>query len=318
LHRPKKPFLLYVGFAHTHTPLAYDNTFANISDRPGAAAIFGNALAELDHAVGRIVSALDSTGLRNETLLVVTADNGPADLGVVDCDFIGSSGPFTGTWQVKNGGKITGVRKTTTWEGGHRMPALFSWPGRILPGRTDALGSTLDLLPTFLALSDVPLPSDRAFDGTDLSPVLFSELTDWSMPRILFHPDGHGHLSAGRLGKYKFFTKTFGRKPCFRQDAGESATDNDLEADLQISERQWLDAPLTFDLSVDKGEATPVVAPADVVETYLIALDTKMQSIAQTLSHEVDWSQNGTTAWPCCNRASSSCRCAASASVLIP
>ena len=69
------PFLLYVAFAHTHTPLAYNETlFGNASDRPGRRKIFGNTLAEVDHSIGEIINALEAEGLRNNTLVLVTAD----------------------------------------------------------------------------------------------------------------------------------------------------------------------------------------------------------------------------------------------------
>ena len=77
------PFFLYVAFAHTHTPLAYDPKFENASNRPGRTKIFGNTLAEVDSAIGQILDTLELTGLSNETLVLLTADNGPADLGSV-------------------------------------------------------------------------------------------------------------------------------------------------------------------------------------------------------------------------------------------
>lgn len=90
-----KQFFLYVAFAHTHTPLAYDESrFANASSRPGWYKIFGNTLAEVDDAIGQIVHAVDEFGLSESTLIVMTADNGPADLGSVACEAIGSPGPF--------------------------------------------------------------------------------------------------------------------------------------------------------------------------------------------------------------------------------
>lgn len=86
------PFLLYIAFAHTHTPLAYDPRFENASSRPGFRRIFGNTLAEVDDAIGKVLTSLKAHGLANDTLVLLAADNGPADLGSVDCDDIGDSG----------------------------------------------------------------------------------------------------------------------------------------------------------------------------------------------------------------------------------
>jgi len=74
------PFLLYVAFAHTHTPLAYSERFSNASHRPGFQRVFGNTLYEVDHAIGRIVEALDANGVANDTLIFVAADNGYVSL----------------------------------------------------------------------------------------------------------------------------------------------------------------------------------------------------------------------------------------------
>ena len=64
-------------------------------------------------------------------------------------------GPFEGKWQSSRfGGGGGSSGKVTVWEGGHRVPAIMRWPGRIPGGRvSDALTSTLDLLPTFAALA---------------------------------------------------------------------------------------------------------------------------------------------------------------------
>jgi arylsulfatase A-like enzyme len=99
-----KPFLLYVAFAHTHTPAAYDAAFENASTRPGYHQVFGNMLAELDSAVGTIVASLEANALAEDTLILLAADNGPADLAHDDCDDIGSAGPFLGGWQKSAGG----------------------------------------------------------------------------------------------------------------------------------------------------------------------------------------------------------------------
>ena len=68
------PFLLYVAFAHTHTPLAYQKKFENASTRPGYHKVFGNTLAEVDNAVGAIMASLQSNGLAEDTLVMLTAD----------------------------------------------------------------------------------------------------------------------------------------------------------------------------------------------------------------------------------------------------
>jgi arylsulfatase A-like enzyme len=92
-------FFLYVAFAHTHTPMGYADKWNETSKRSPPPArssnIFGNTLAEVDAAIGAIIGTIDNAGLGEETLIWLTADNGPADLGVVNCWAIGSTGPYT-------------------------------------------------------------------------------------------------------------------------------------------------------------------------------------------------------------------------------
>lgn len=66
---PTRPFLLYMAFAHTHTPLGYNEArFGNTSSRPGWAQVFGNTLAEVDDAVGQVHTTLEKLGLANNTV----------------------------------------------------------------------------------------------------------------------------------------------------------------------------------------------------------------------------------------------------------
>ena len=130
------PFFLYVAFAHTHTPLAYSKAFEDASPRSGWYKVFGNTLAEADYAVGQMVGALDAAALQNDTLVVLTSDNGPADLGSVACEAIGDAGPFIGAWQRFGPGGGGSTYKTTTWEGGHRVIGVARWLGHLAqPGR---------------------------------------------------------------------------------------------------------------------------------------------------------------------------------------
>ena len=193
------PFFLYMAFAHTHTPLGYDAKFDNASARTFGQ-VFGNTLAEVDDAVGQVIGSLDEYGVAESTLVFLTADNGPANLGVVPCEDIGSPGPYIGAWQKTHGGG-GGTSKGTTWEGGHRMVGIARWKNHISPGVSDALVSALDILPTIAALAGIALPTDRSFDGVDISDVLLHGGT--TAHRTLFHPTKYDEVPAMRLGKYK-------------------------------------------------------------------------------------------------------------------
>ena len=143
------PFFLY--FAHTfpHVPL-----YASAAQsRKSAAGLYGDVIADLDRSVGAVMAALEAAGQADDTLVIVTSDNGP--------------------WYQGSRGKIRG-RKNTVFEGGPRVPFIARWPQRIPAGvRGDQIVTALDIFPTVAALAGVPVPSDRVIDGVDVRATLF-------------------------------------------------------------------------------------------------------------------------------------------------
>ena len=175
------PFFLYVPFSHIHVPLAHAPVWTNASARK---TIFADTLLELDYTIGRIVGSLHTAGVANNTLVLLTGDNGPWEQ---KCELAGSKGPFLGSYQATLGGG--GTAKFTTWEGGHREAGIAYWPGTIPAGAvSNATVSTLDFLPTIAALAGIALPTDREFDGVDISSVLLAGANATSR-EFLFHPE---------------------------------------------------------------------------------------------------------------------------------
>ncbi|MFC4870415.1 sulfatase [Negadavirga shengliensis] len=146
------PFFLYVPHSMPHVPLGVSDKFRGKSEQ----GLYGDVIMEIDWSVGEIMSSLDRHGLSDNTLVIFTSDNGPwLNFG----NHAGSAG---------------GLRegKATTYEGGQRVPCIMRWPGTIPPGTvTNKLSSTIDLLPTFAEILDVPLPK-RRIDGVSILSVL--------------------------------------------------------------------------------------------------------------------------------------------------
>jgi hypothetical protein len=125
------------------------------------------------------------------------------------CGLAGSAGPYVGAYQqVLSPGSAS--LKDTTWEGGHRVFGIVSGPGIAAGSVSHAIASTLDIWPTVAALTGVPLPTDRSYDGVDLSPVLFDGAP--KVRDVLFIPDTsgatHGNLTAARIGNYSVYWQT--------------------------------------------------------------------------------------------------------------
>jgi arylsulfatase A len=198
----QKPFFLYLPYAMPHVPLHAGSDFAGKSLR-GA---YGDAVEEIDWSAGEIMRTLKEQGVAQNTLVFFTSDNGP---WIIKGERGGSSG------LLRDG-------KGSTWEGGMREPGIAWWPGKISPGQVQpALASTMDLYATALKLAGREILTDRAVDGIDLAPVLFSSEAGHTAgggaasdraesPRSEFYYYGlSNELMAVRRGAWKLHIKTY-------------------------------------------------------------------------------------------------------------
>lgn len=161
----KNPFFLYLAHPMPHVPLAASARFKGKSQ----AGVFGDVVMELDWSVGEILNILDNLKLSENTILIVTSDNGPwLNYG----SHAGSSG---------------GLRegKGTAWEGGTRVPLFIRWPGKVAAGSLSGqLLTNLDLLPTIVQITGAALPQNK-IDGVSFLPLLQGKTTQ--SPREVFY-----------------------------------------------------------------------------------------------------------------------------------
>jgi arylsulfatase A-like enzyme len=223
-----RPFLLYVPYTMPHTPIFRSDAFVDHS----LAGRYGDVVEELDWSVGEIRRQLERLGIDRNTLVLFTSDNGP--------------------WLTMNqhGGSAGLLRhgKSTTFEGGMRVPAVFWWPGQIEPAVVSDIGSTLDVYATALALAgSTPTPG---IDGLDLTATLRDGAPG---PRDEFAFYRGGELRAYRKGDYKlhFITEgAYGQPPPREEHA----------------------VPLLYNLRDDPSERFDVAAEHPEVVTEIIAL----------------------------------------------
>ena len=206
-----RPFFLYLAHSLPHVPLFRSPEFQDVSKR----GLYGDVIEEIDASVGAVVAAIKDHGLQDDTIVVFTSDNGP--------------------WLVYNeqGGSAGLLRdgKGSSWEGGVREPTVMWGPGYVQPGVVDQMGSTLDLMPTFLSMAGVPLPEDRVFDGYDLSPVLRGEGPSPREEMIYYWGE---EIYAARVGAFKAHYTTY--------------------TEYRGQEPQRHDPPLLFHLGHDPSE----------------------------------------------------------------
>ena len=144
-----KPFYLYVGLTQVHPPMKASKQF----DGASKAGVYADVLMQVDHYFGEIVNAVDSAGIGENTIVVLTGDN-----GTIENVLGGSNGPFRAGF--------------TGYEGGLRTVGMMRWPAQIEAGRvTDGMVASQDWFPTFANIVGAKdlIPTDRPIDGVDQS-----------------------------------------------------------------------------------------------------------------------------------------------------
>jgi arylsulfatase len=241
--RQKKtqPFFIYLCPNMPHTALHAGAEFRGHSPR----GLYGDVVEELDHHVGRILDTLRCEGLAENTLVFFTSDNGP---WLLRGDDGGGAGPLRGG-------------KTSTWEGGVRVPAIAWAPGRIAPRQTCArIASTLDLLPTVAALAGAALPENQ-LDGRDISAWLRDGPPAGADDAVHYYHVGT-HLQAVRQGRWKLHLPRPYPVPWLHPGI--------RRAHVADADRFEIKTPLLYDLDIDVGEKTDVAAQhPEVVQTLL-------------------------------------------------
>lgn len=181
-----QPFFLYLPHSMPHIPLFVPEDVAD----PDPQNAYKNVIEHLDAEVGRLVDAVRSLGLAENTFLVFTSDNGP--------------------WiQFKNhGGSAKPLRagKGTTFEGGQRVPCVMWAPGRIPAGTTSsALVSNIDLLPSFASIAGSRLPTGLKIDGLDVSATIIGNAD--SARNEFVHYTAQGELDGIRRDGWKLLKR---------------------------------------------------------------------------------------------------------------
>ncbi|MBL7222413.1 MAG: arylsulfatase, partial [Candidatus Brocadiae bacterium] len=156
--KPQRPFFLYLALSAPHAPWLPPAFVQGKS----AAGSRGDQVALVDWCVGQVAGALGRLGIADDTLFIVTSDNGPRE---------GANGH-------RPAAHLRGL-KSHTWEGGHRVPFLARWPGRTQPGTVSHEPVCLtDLLATGAALVGATLPANAGPDSCNILPALLGKKSD--------------------------------------------------------------------------------------------------------------------------------------------
>lgn len=236
----ENPFFLYVPLGSPHTPILPTREWEG---RSGLGK-YGDFVMQTDHVVGQIQEALHEIAEDQNTLFIFTSDNGCSKAaGIAELE--------------KQGHKVSAElrgSKADLWEGGHRVPFIVKWPGKVLPGSlSDQIICHTDLFATVSEILGSPLPEKGAEDSVSFLPALLGKKIQSSRKGIVHHSIS-GHF-AYRYGKWKLL---------LARASGGWTFPRENEAPINFPEAQL------YDMSSDSGELTNLYRKEPLVVKNLL------------------------------------------------
>jgi len=229
------PFFAYVSLYSPHKPWAITPKF-NTAEY--GSYDYERWMAEVDDRIGRVLAAIDDNGMRDNTLIILTADNGPETTAMTRSLANGddSNGPLRGA-------------KRDAWEGGTRVPFIVRWPGQAPAGMvvTDEVISQVDIFPTIAAFLGEGLPTTTAPDGESFLNVLRGQRKPGPARGGVVLCSIVGHLAFKTPDGWKLIDSTGGGGNTSSWDSGNNTIPN-ARGNNQGTPKQL------FELSRDLGE----------------------------------------------------------------
>ena len=186
----KNPFFLYLATTNIHHPFTPAKRFQGTSQ----CGLYGDFIHELDWIVGEVLSCLEENGLSDSTLVIFTSDNG---------GMFNHGGQAAFKAGHRQNGDLLGF-KFGVWEGGHRVPFIVRWPGKVKAGTTSnqVLGN-VDMLATFAAVTEQKLDTAQQADSVNMLPAFIGNPGRQIRDHLLLAPHKGTHLSV-RNGKWMY------------------------------------------------------------------------------------------------------------------
>ena len=243
------PFFLYLPHPQPHVPLFVSDSKRNTQKR----GLYGDVIHEIDASVGQILETLKENELEENTIIIFTSDNGPWL----------SYGGHSGSSGIYREGK------GTNWEGGHRVPAIVSFPKRIESNtRIDLPAMGIDWLPTLTDFTGSSLP-EKKIDGESLVPLL-TKMTSEAPHENFFFYYRTNELHAVRHKNWKFYVPH-----TYRSLNGKVGTNDGYPIPYDMNE---IETPVLFNLETDPEENRDVASE----NPELVA---KISKIADSIRH---------------------------------
>ncbi len=232
---PGKPFFMYFPLPAPHTPIAPADFVKGRSQAGG----YGDFVVEVDWTVGEVTKALARNRLADNTLIILTSDNGSpgrTKINRANYSIIELFGHYPS-------GDLRGI-KADIWDGGHREPFIARWPGKIPPASTsDELICLTDLLATCAAVLGVELPDNAGEDSYNILPALLGRKPGKPIRQAIVHHSGSGMFSI-RQGQWKLIlgrgSGGFSKPKTYKPKPGEPKGQlYNLQDDLAETNNLW-------------------------------------------------------------------------------
>ena len=240
----KAPFFLYFPLPAPHTPILPTDEFTGKS----GAGVYGDFVLMVDDVLARVVRALEANGLKENTMVIFTSDNGFAPMaGIKEMHGFGHHPSY-----------IFRGHKADIYEGGHRVPFIVSWPARIKGGtQSNETVCLTDFMATCAGISNSTLPANAGEDSFSLLPALLQEPYEEPLREATVHHSVDGYFSI-RKGKWKL---------AFCPGSGGWSFPNPQEA-----REEGLPMMQLYDLEADPGEQVNLLDQHPEVVSDLTAL----------------------------------------------
>jgi arylsulfatase A len=249
-----KPFFIHHANVETHIPWLMTKQFQFKSK----AGLYGDAVQCFDWQVGQIVDALKKHNLLDNTLIVVSSDNGR--LRTVSKELEGIYGHAAAV-DADLPSVLRGGKGQSRYEGGVRVPCVVHWPGKIpADTQTPEIAMGFDLYTTFAKVAGAQIPKDRIIDGKDLSPLLFGEKNAKAVHKAVYFYENFNLVSI-RSEKWKLVLP-----------GGTKMKKGPMKAEL-------------YDLDADLGEKNNLAAAhPEVVQRLMVFVEQARDDLGDALT----------------------------------
>lgn len=260
---PEKPFFLFHATQAVHLPSFAAAEFKGKSQ----AGPHGDFIAEFDHIVGDLMQQLAELGIAENTLVILSSDNGPETTSVVHMR----------SDHAHDAAKPWRGMKRDAWEGGHRVPFIVRWPGKVKAGSTsDQIVCLTDVMATLAAITGAELPRDAAEDSFDMMPALQGKATAPIRPYLLTQAFGGKRTLSIRRGRWKYIDH--------RGSGGNNYDQGELKPFALPDTAPDAPAQL-YDLETDPGEARNLFSKYPEIAAELKALLDRSVTEGRSVTH---------------------------------